>query len=373
MPSLYRALRPVFFRASAETAHHAGIRLGRLGQLAPPVVRALYAPRLSAADRARLRVEAFGQTFTSPVGIAAGLDKNGELVRLWPSLGLGFCEVGSVSALPSLGNPKPRAFRLAKDEALINRMGLNNHGADVVAARLARTKRPAGFRLAINIAKTHSPDILGDAGLEDFVTSTRALLPHADFLVLNVSCPNTAEGKTFESPEALAPLLDAVLQERARQESKVPVLVKLSPPATLPVDAGAVDSILDLVLERDIAGFVATNTASDRTGLARTDPARIEEIGRGGLSGAPLRERANALVQHLYRRVGDRAAIIGVGGIDSVDSAYERILSGASLIELYTGLVFQGPGLAGEVVQGLARRLEQDGFSSVQEAAGTRA
>ncbi|MFT7076192.1 MAG: dihydroorotate dehydrogenase, partial [Planctomycetota bacterium] len=129
----------------------------------------------------------------------------------------------------------------------------------------------------------------------------------------------------------------------------------------------------DLVLERDIAGFVATNTASDRTGLARTDPARIEEIGRGGLSGAPLRERANALVQHLYRRVGDRAAIIGVGGIDSVDSAYERILSGASLIELYTGLVFQGPGLAGEVVQGLARRLEQDGFSSVQEAAGTRA
>ncbi|QDV09057.1 Dihydroorotate dehydrogenase (quinone) [Planctomycetes bacterium Poly30] len=377
MASLYRALRPVLFRASAETAHHAGIRLGRLGQLAPPLVRALYAPSLSAADRARLRVDVLGQSFPTPVGIAAGLDKNGELVRLWPGLGLGFCEVGSVSALPSAGNPKPRAFRLPEDEALINRMGLNNHGAEAIAARLARTGRPKDFRLAINIAKTHSPDILGDAGIEDFVASTRALLPHADFLVLNVSCPNTAEGKTFESPEALAPLLDAVLTERARQGSKVPVLVKLSPPAARTsdtvMDSGAIDALLDLVLERDIGGFVATNTASDRAGLKHTSAARIEEIGRGGLSGAPIRERANAMVRHLYRRVGDRAVIVGVGGIDSIESAYERVLSGASLIELYTGLVFQGPGLAGEIIEGLARCLERDGFESLQTAVGSRA
>ena len=373
MPSLYKTLRPLFFRASAETAHHAGIRLGKLGQLAPPVLRALYAPKLSGADRARLRVEAFGLEFETPVGIAAGLDKNGELVRLWPHLGLGFCEVGSVSAQPSAGNPKPRAFRLAKDEALINRMGLNNHGAHAIAARLKSTKPTPGFAMAINLAKTHSPEILGDAGIEDFVTSFQLLLPHADFIVLNVSCPNTAEGKTFESPEALTPLLDAILLERTRQHSNVPLLVKLSPPATLPVDEGELDDILALALERQVTGFVATNTASDRAGLAHTSPAEIEAIGRGGLSGAPLRERSNALVQHLYRKVGQRATIIGVGGIDSVDSAYERILSGASLIELYTGLVFKGPGLAKEIVEGLAGRLEADGFGSTAEAVGTRA
>ena len=373
MPAIYQTLRPLFFRASAETAHHAGIRLGKLGQLAPPILRALYAPRLSQADEARLRVHAFGLDFKTPVGIAAGLDKNGELVRLWPQLGLGFCEVGSVSAQASAGNPKPRAFRLAKDEALINRMGLNNHGANAIAARLKRTKRTPGFVVAINLAKTHSPDILGDAGIEDFVTSFQALLPHADFIVLNVSCPNTAEGKTFESPEALTPLLDAIVLERARQNSSIPILVKLSPPAGLPVEEGPLNEILELALERQVTGFVATNTASDRSGLTHTDQAAIEAIGRGGLSGAPLRERSNALVQHLYRRVGDRATIIGVGGIDSVDSAYERILSGATLIELYTGLVFKGPSLAGEVVKGLAQRLEADGFQSIAEAVGTRA
>lgn len=373
MPAIYKTLRPLLFRASAETAHHAGIRLGKLGALAPPVLRAIYAPRLSAADKARLRVRAFGLDFETPVGIAAGLDKNGELVRLWPHLGLGFCEVGSVSAQASAGNPKPRAFRLAKDEALINRMGLNNHGARAIAERLGRTRRAPGFVVAVNLAKTHSPDILGDAGIEDFVTSFKALLPHADFIVLNVSCPNTAEGKTFESPEALTPLLDAIMAERARQSSSVPILVKLSPPAALPVDEGAVNGILDLCLERQVTGFVATNTASDRAGLTRTPSAEVEAIGRGGLSGAPLRERANDLVRHLYRQVAGRATIIGVGGIDSVDSAYERILSGASLIELYTGLVFKGPGLAGEVVMGLAQRLEADGFSTMAEAVGTRA
>lgn len=373
MPSIYRALRPALFRASAETAHHAGLRLARLGQLAPAVMRALYAPRLSEADRTRLRVQALGLTFETPVGIAAGLDKNGELVRLWPDLGLGFCEVGSVSALPSAGNPKPRAFRLTKDGALINRMGLNNDGAEAIAARLAGTKMRQRFPVAINIAKTHSPDIMGDAGLDDFVTSTRHLLPHAAFVVLNVSCPNTAEGKTFESPEALAPLIDAVLAERARQDSAVPVLVKLSPPATETVDEGAVGALLDLVFERDIAGIVATNTASDRSGLDRSDPAQVSSIGKGGMSGAPLRKRANALVRFLYRKVGDHTVIIGVGGIDSVDTAYERILSGASLIEVYTALVFQGPGLAGEIVQGLARRLEADGFETIRDAVGTRA
>ncbi|MEM9383077.1 MAG: dihydroorotate dehydrogenase 2, partial [Planctomycetota bacterium] len=281
MPSPYTALRPLFFRASAETAHHAGIRLGKIGQRVPALVRALYAPGLDAAEAARVHTRALGLEFANPVGVAAGLDKNAELVPLWASLGMGFCEVGSVSARAADGNPKPRAFRLPDDRALINRMGLNNHGAAAIAARLRGLRRPAGFPLAINVVKTHDPSILGDEGIEDFVLSTRAMLPLADLLVLNVSCPNTTEGKTFESPEALAPLLDAVLAERAQQGSEVPVLVKFSPPEAAEFDAGPIDELVALSLERGIAGFVATNTASDRAGL-RTSAAALEAIGRGG-------------------------------------------------------------------------------------------
>ncbi|MEM1452484.1 MAG: quinone-dependent dihydroorotate dehydrogenase, partial [Planctomycetota bacterium] len=176
MPSPYTALRPLFFRASAETAHHAGIRLGKLGQRLPALVRALYAPGLDAAAAARVRTSAFGLDFANPVGVAAGLDKNAELVPLWASLGMGFCEVGSVSARAADGNPKPRAFRLPEDRALINRMGLNNDGAEAIAARLRGVRRPRGFRLAINLVKTHDPTILGDEGIEDFVLSARAML-----------------------------------------------------------------------------------------------------------------------------------------------------------------------------------------------------
>lgn len=374
MATPYTALRPLLFRTSAETAHHAGIRLGRVGQAMPGLMRSLYRPRLGGGEvaarrSAALRTEALGLTFETPVGIAAGLDKNGELIRLWPSLGLGFCEVGSVSARPSAGNPKPRAFRLPDDQALVNRMGLNNHGAEVIARRVAGTQKPAGFQLGINLAKTHDPSILGQAGLDDFVESTRLMLPHADFLVLNVSCPNTAEGKTFESPDAFAPLLDAVMAEHARQGSNAPVLVKLSPPPEVTFDHGPVDELVGLALDRGIRGFVATNTASDRAGL-RTGADTLESIGRGGLSGAPLRERAQALVRHLFRVAGDRATIIGVGGIHSGDEAYERIRAGAHLVEVYTGLVYEGPALAGRIVTRIAERLEADGLNRIADAVG---
>ena len=369
MPSLYHALRPLLFRLSAEGAHHAALRAGKVGQIAPGLIRALYAQRLAPAQADRVRTQALGLTFENPVGLAAGADKNAELIRFWSAIGLGFCEVGSVSALAAAGNPRPRAFRLPDDRALVNRMGLNNDGVDVIAARIQRTRRPAGFPLGINIVKTHDPAILGDAGIEDFVTSTRRVLPLADFVVLNVSCPNTTEGKTFESPEALTPLLDAVMGERARQSSDVPVLVKLSPPAAVDFDPGPVDDLIALSMERGIAGFVATNTASDRDGLA-TPQAKLDEVGRGGLSGAPLAARSEALVRHLYRRVGERATIIGVGGIDSPEAAYRRIRAGAHLIEVYTGLVYEGPTLVQRTVRYLAAQLERDGLASIADAVG---
>ena len=363
---MYRFVRPLLFRLDAEDAHGWGVRAARLGQRAPGVVRALF-PR---ADD-RLAQTVWGLRFASPVGLAAGFDKNAELVRFWAALGMGFAEVGSVSARASRGNARPRAFRLAADGALVNRMGLNNHGAEVVAARLAETPRPYGFVLGVNVAKTHSPDILAAAGVDDFRQSVRALAPHADYLALNVSCPNTAEGKTFEDAAALDALLAAVTDEvqTAGGDRQPPMLVKLSPPPVRGVDAGAVDEIVQICLGHGVAGFITANTASDRDGLA-TAPGEVERVGNGGLSGRPLAARAAALTRHLYRTTGGAVPIVGVGGIDSAEEAYARVRLGASLVQVYTGLVYEGPGLVGKIHRGLVERLDRDGLATLADAVG---
>ncbi|MEC8496010.1 MAG: quinone-dependent dihydroorotate dehydrogenase, partial [Planctomycetota bacterium] len=263
---------------------------------------------------------------------------------------------------------------LPTDRALVNRLGLGNEGAAAIARRIGGMRRPPGFPIGINVVKTHDPAIIGAEGLDDFACAARTMLPHADFLVLNVSCPNTAEGKTFEDPASLAELLDRVMAERAALRSEVPVLVKLSPPAPLDAegafDTSALDELMDLALERGVAGFVATNTASDRAGLS-TPTARLEAIGHGGLSGAPIRARALAMTRHRRRRLEGRAAIVGVGGIDTPEAAYERICAGADLVELYTGLVYAGPGLVGEAARTIVRGLDRDGHGSVADAVGS--
>ncbi|PAP81870.1 dihydroorotate dehydrogenase (quinone) [Rubrivirga sp. SAORIC476] len=372
---MYSLLRPLLFRLDAEAAHGAGMRAAQLGQRVPGVVRTLF----PAAD-ARLAQSAWGLAFASPVGLAAGFDKNAALVPFWASLGLGFAEVGSVTARPSVGNPTPRAFRLPADRALVNRMGLNNEGAAAVAARLASTPRPPGFVLGVNVAKTHDPTLLGDAGIEDFRQSVRALAPQADYLALNVSCPNTAEGKTFETPDALDALLSAVVEELDREPraggsgsvGTPPLLVKLSPPATTDIDAGMVNELVQICLGHGVDGFIATNTASDRSGLT-TEAGRLEAIGRGGLSGRPLADRALALTRHLYRTTDGAVPIIGVGGIDSAEAAYARVRAGATLLQVYTGLVYEGPGLVSRIHRGLVRLLDRDGLGTLADAVGAAA
>jgi dihydroorotate dehydrogenase len=362
---MYRLLRPALFRLDAEDAHGWGMRAARLGQRAGWATRALF-PR---AD-ARLAQSVWGLDFASPVGLAAGFDKNAELVRFWAELGFGFAEVGSVSARPSKGNARPRAFRLPTDGALVNRMGLNNDGADAVAHRLASTSRPPGFVVGVNVAKTHSPDILGDAGIEDFRQSVRALAPQADYLAINVSCPNTAEGKTFETPDALDALLGAIALEVG--ETGPPIVVKWSPPATGGVDVAATDELVQIALGHGVRGFIASNTASDRDGLtSRAD--EIEQIGNGGLSGRPLAARAKALTRHLYQTTEGSVPIIGVGGIDSAEEAYARIRAGALLVQVYTGLVYEGPGLVGQIHRGLVRLLDRDGLETLEDAVGADA
>ena len=366
--ALYPALRSVLFHLDAEAAHGLGSAAARAGQRVPAVVRAL----VGAEADARLAQTLWGLRFRSPVGLAAGFDKDARLVRFWDALGFGWADVGSVTHEPADGNPRPRAFRLPDDRALVNRMGLNNDGAAAAAVRLA-APRPPGFVVSVNVAKTHRADpaaLAGPAGIEDVRRAAALVLPVADLLTVNVSCPNTADGITFETPRALDDLLAAVASERdglaARGGRRVPLLVKFSP------DAAALPDLVAVALGRGADGLVAVNTAAGRDGL-RTPAAVLARIGRGGLSGRPLAARALAVTRELYRLTEGRVPIVGVGGVDSADAAYARVRAGASLVQLYTALVYDGPGVVRAVTRGLAERLDRDGLACLADAVGADA
>ncbi len=286
-------------------------------------------------------VSALGLHFANPVGLAAGFDKNAAHLRGLAGLGFGFIEVGSVTHRPWPGNARPRLFRLPADGALINRMGLNNHGAQVVAGRLAR--RRLGVPVFVNVAKTADPTLEGAPAIDDYVQSFRILAPHADALVLNISCPNSGDGRTFEDPDALAALLDAVVPERGGR----PLLVKLSPD----LSPDALETVVRIALARGVDGFVATNTTVARTGL-QTPETTLKSIGRGGLSGAPLRLRSLDVVRRV-RALTDRP-IVAVGGISTAEQAREALAAGATLVQLYTGFVYGGPGTPRRIARGLA-------------------
>jgi len=363
---MYQVLRPLLFRLDPEWAHTAALWAARLAQAtAPSLVGAQYG-----FEDERLKQRLWGATFPNPVGLAAGADKNAQAVPFWEAVGFGFVEVGSVSAEPASGNPRPRAFRLPADRALINRMGLNNDGAEVVAERLEQGRSERSRPLGINVAKTHDPDVMGEAALDDFRVSFRQLRGQAEYIVLNVSCPNAEDGSTFEDPAALDTLLDAICDAQAAPGLAVPVLVKLSPPLT---DRVVFDSRLEETLavaqSHAVDGFIATNTASDRQCL-QTSPDRLAEIGQGGLSGRPLAGRATRMVRYLYQATGGDVPIIGVGGVHDADSAYAKIRAGASLVQLYTALVYEGPALVRRIKKGLVERLSDDGYASIDEAVG---
>jgi dihydroorotate dehydrogenase len=363
----YRLLRPALFHFDAEVTHNFVHSLSRIAPRIPFFTS--YLEQTLNVRASELHTKVFGIDFANPVGLAAGFDKNGQLVDFMESIGFGFCEIGSVTHRRSPGNPKPRLFRLPEDEALINRMGLNNGGPDVVLANLKQQR--LGIPIGINIAKTNSPRICGKDAVNDIATCYAEMQHLADFLVLNVSCPNTEDGRTFEEPESLDELLAAVLERRADHGSEVPVLLKFSADLSLDQLSLAVET----ALKHDVAGFVLTNTSADRKGL-KTDGGKLNAIGRGGLSGRPLREGTRLRVQHVRKQLqAARAekAIVGVGGVDSAQSAYELICAGASLVELYTGLVYQGPRLIQKINRGLLSMLRSDGFINIMQAVGVRA
>ena len=359
---MYSLLRRLMFLLPPETIHHWAFAAMCLATRFAPT-RALLA-RLTVTGDPILSTTAFGVRFPAPVGLAAGFDKNAEGVNAWGPLGFGFAEVGTVTGQAQPGNPAPRLFRLPADHALINRMGFNNQGAAAAAQRL-RDRRPGGVPIGANIGKTKL--VPAEHAAQDYVTSARLLGPLADFVVVNVSSPNTPGLRDLQAVESLRPLLAAVLDCLAETggESRVPVLVKIAPD----LSDEDIDAVADLAVELGLAGIVATNTTVGRDGL-RTPAEQVAAMGAGGLSGPPVAERALEVLRRLYARVGDRLVLISVGGIETADQAYERILAGATLLQGYTGFIYGGPLWTRHLHRGLAARLRADGYSAIAEAVG---
>jgi dihydroorotate dehydrogenase len=296
-----------------------------------------------------------GIDFAGPLGLAAGFDKNAEGIDALAALGFGFVEVGTVTGEPQAGNPTPRLFRLPADRAVVNRMGFNNDGAEVVARRLAARlgAKHAQVVVGVNIGKTKAvPEDDQAAVLADYEKSTRLLAPHADYLVVNVSSPNTPGLRDLQAVERLRPLLSAVRRQAdAVTTSHLPLLVKIAPDLT---DKDVL-AVADLAVELGLDGIVATNTTISREGLV-SDPADVERLGAGGLSGAPLRARAVEVLRLLRDRVGPDLTIIAVGGIGDADDARERLDAGATLLQAYTAFVYEGALWPSRVQRALARR-----------------
>jgi dihydroorotate dehydrogenase len=359
---LYRLLiRPLLFLLPPETAHHLGFGALR-AMMAVPGVAALVARLLCPRDPV-LRVSAMGRVFPTPVGLAAGFDKDAVGYDALGRLGFGFVEVGTLTAHAQPGNPKPRMFRLGADRALINRMGFNNRGSADAVARLARSKRiPVG----VNIGKSKvTPE---EEAAADYVASTERLAAHADYLVVNVSSPNTPGLRNLQAVEKLRPILEAVRDAAARCERPPPLLVKIAPD----LSDDDVDAVADLALALGLDGIVATNTTVGREGLS-TSREQVSACGAGGLSGAPLKARSLAVLKRLRARVGDRLTLIAAGGIESADDAWERILAGATLVQVYTGFVYGGPLLPSSIARGLVARARAAGYARVQDAVGRAA
>ncbi len=359
--------RPFLFQADPETVHDAVQAMGKWIQQhdwALDILHCLYAPRPFPA----LSQQIWGLPFHNPIGLAAGFDKNATLLRLIQAIGFGFMEIGSVSAKPWPGNPKPRLFRLQQDHALINRMGLLSEGVQQIFPRLEAFADT--WPVGVNLVKTPDPSILGEKALNDFADTLRRVVNRTSYLTFNISCPNTAEGKTFEDPHALAQLLCHLRTlETEHPLPPKPWCLKISPD----IEPIQLEDLFAVGCEYRIRGWVVSNTTTKRFGL-NTPTKQIQQIGMGGLSGRPLRAPSTETLAKLYqlaRKQPVETTLIGVGGIDSVESAWEKITHGASLLQLYTGLIYEGPGLLRQLQHGLHLKLKAHGFQHLSEAVGS--
>ncbi len=342
--SVYRLLlKPLFFLLPPERAHYLALTLLEMLLRLPGVEMLLHS--ICQSNNRTSVTQAAGLRFPNPLGLAAGFDKNGRHIRAMAALGFGFIEVGTVTPRPQAGNPKPRLFRLPADKALINRMGFNNDGVNALVQQLQKP-RPAGVIIGGNIGK--NKDTPNENAAADYLVCFDALFPWVDYFAVNVSSPNTPNLRELQDKAPLTQLLKLLQQRNMGHENPKPIFLKIAPDLT---DA-QLDDIVDIARDTGIAGIIAANTTITRKGL-RTPAAAIARIGAGGLSGPPVRQRSTEVIQYLRRRLPPPFILIGVGGINSPQAAKEKLEAGADLLQLYTGFIYEGPGIVKRILAGI--------------------
>jgi len=338
-------LKPLMFRIDPEKAHYKTVSLFRTALAVPlgkSIIKSMYNYQSPNLER-----KLFGLTFKNPVGLAAGFDKDGKFYKEMSHLGFGFIEIGTVTPLPQDGNPKPRLFRLKEDEGLINRMGFNNDGVDAMVERIKKYK-PEGVILGGNIGKNKiTPN---SEAINDYVICFEKLFDHVDYFVVNVSSPNTPGLRDLQDKGPLTAILSRLMELNTAKATPKPILLKIAPDLT----DSQLDDIIDIVADTKIDGVIATNTTISREGL-KTNSNTIQSIGNGGLSGAPVQRRSTEVIKYLHTKSNGAFPIIGVGGINSAEAAKEKLDAGASLIQVYSGFVYQGPGLVKAINKELAK------------------
>lgn len=341
--TVYKSIiKPLFFTMQPEKVHHLSFKLLR-GTLRIPGVKGIFKRKFVVNDPS-LMTRVFGLDFPNPVGLAAGFDKDATLFNELEYVGFGFVEIGTVTPIGQPGNPQPRLFRLPEDEALINRMGFNNHGVEAAVERLK--KRKTKIVIGGNIGKNKvTPN---ENAVDDYLKCFDALYPYVDYFVVNVSSPNTPNLRDLQEKGPLTALLNQLMDRNRTTAKPKPLLLKIAPDLT----EGQLDDIVDIVAETKIDGVIASNTTIARSPLS-TDSKKVEAIGMGGLSGAPVRERSTDVIRHLHTKSKGAFPIIGVGGIASAKDAIEKLEAGASLVQVYTGYIYEGPSLISNINKGI--------------------
>ena len=345
---MFSKIRSLIFKLDPELAHTLAIKALKFN----------YNSINNIPKNSSIEIIVFGKKIFNPVGIAAGFDKDAEVYNSLFRLGFGFVEVGTITPLKQYGNPKPRVFRLEEDEALINRLGFNNSGADIISSRI-KSNSPKGL-FGINIG----PNKNTKNRLEDYLICLRKFHALGDYLTINISSPNTENLRSFHNQNELDELLNAIQEEKQTLKSDIPIAVKISPD----IDEINIEQIADLLVKYNIAAVIISNT-TDRN---RENLKNINKLEKGGLSGKPLEKKSNIFINRFYKILKDKIIIIGVGGVDSGKSAYEKIINGASLIQLYTGMVYKGPNVASKISNELIDILKNEGIKNISEAIGTK-
>ena len=345
---MFNILRPFIFKFNPETAHTLAIKALKFG----------YIPPFRLQKSKLLETSIFSKQIYSPIGIAAGFDKNAEVYNSLFNLGFGFVEVGTVTPKPQYGNPKPRVFRLEEDKALINRLGFNNNGSDQISSRIQRNK-PKGL-LGINIG----PNKDSSNRIEDYILCFKKFCNQADYLTINISSPNTENLRSFHDKKELEELISTINNEKKNLNSKIPIAVKISPD----LNQSKIEEVSEILVKNNInAAIISNSTDGNRESLVN-----INKFEKGGLSGKPIEKISNKIINQFYKLIGKKIKIIGVGGVDSAHGVYEKIRSGANLVQLYTGMVYKGPGIATQINKELINILKRDGIKNIRDIIGSK-